>query len=159
MPVMTDQPLLIVAALCVVAAFCVVGLLIQREYETQQRISDRYHREYRRELFEQTQQQTQQQQRLAALPVPLPLAVDGGAPLLGVALVRVPSSASIPDETDSPRIGDIAEQPTQIIPAAQAAQIAAGMAERQPVPPRILQAYGGRWLLARLWPLPDDALN
>ena len=122
---------------------------------------------------------------LQAYPVPLAGVLDGGAPLAGSVILvdrpmdrptlrqvtgqssastpstpataaSTPFTPSIPDEsTESDADSDdISTQTTQKLP------VAARSAWRaHPAPPKILEAWGGRWLRTPPWTLPDDARN
>ena len=181
------HPAIIVAAFCVAAAFCVTGLMIQHEAEKQRRIAERVRDERderRADRLRHSRRAARLSTPLQAYPVPLAGVLDGGAPLAGsVVLVDrspdrpmdrptlrqvtgqstastpatspTPSTPSIPDEsTESDADSeDISTQTTQKLPVA----VRRARPVPPPIPPKILEAMGGRWLRALPWTLPDDA--
>ena len=176
------HPAIIVVALLMAAAFCVAGLMIQYEAEKQRRIAERV-RDERDERRADRLRQSRRAARLRAYPVPLAGVLDGGAPLAGSVILvdrstdrptlrqvtgqstastaSTASTPSIPDESpesDADSGGDsedISTQTTQKLPVA----VWRVRPVPPPVPPKILEAWGGRWLRTPPWTLPDDARN
>jgi hypothetical protein len=153
------HPVLVIASLLVAAAFCVAGLMIQHETDEQRRIADlvREERQANRVRLG-SSRRTVLHPVLHPVPVPLMGAFDGGAPLPSLALIpetpdtpetpEISETPDIPDETPETVIGDIAEQPTQVLGAAEMAKVAAATAAREQVPPEILKAFGREWVIA-----------